>query len=83
MSKGAASVKRGSSDATAGLKRTSLSDLIRGVLGWKQGVISPTAAVTRRELGLRPRRERAANVARQRRRQRRVLMRARRAPEFR
>lgn len=82
-SNGAAKVKRGSSDAIAEPKRIGLADLIRGVLGWKQGAVSPLAAVTRQELGLRPRRVREANRVRQARRQERRLMRARRPEAYR
>jgi hypothetical protein len=61
----------------------SLMDLMRRVLLIRNDAVSDVAAVTRRELGLRSRKERAANTARQRRRASRALMRARRHPEHR
>ena len=45
-----------------------LGDLMRVVLGFRKGVVSPHQAVTRRDLGLRSRRVRAENRERQARR---------------
>ena len=69
--------------ATAEPKRVSLGDLLRRVLLWRADAISPLAAVTRRELGLRSRKVRADNRVRQARRRARVAARSRRAPAYR